>query len=48
MTRPLIGDRRVALVAGIALVVAGAFLLTDAYEHRGRVRPFALRFLPGG
>lgn len=48
MTRPLIGDRNVALTVGVALVIAGAFLLTDAYERRGRTRPFAMRFLPGG
>lgn len=48
MTRPMIGDRHVALAAGVALVVAGAFLITDAYERRGRTRPFLMRFLPGG
>lgn len=49
MSRPvLIRDRRIAVAVGAALIVAGAYLLQDAYEHRGRSRPFALRFLPGG
>lgn len=48
MTRPVVANRHLALAAGIAMVVAGAFLLTDAYERRGRRRPFVMRFLPGG
>ncbi len=47
MTRPVIPDRRTALLAGAGLVVLGAWLLYDAYEARGRTRPFALRLLPG-
>ncbi|WP_154793318.1 hypothetical protein [Occultella kanbiaonis] len=45
--RPFIGDRRVALTAGLVLVVAGAWLLKDAYERRGRSRPFLMRLVPG-
>ncbi|MFP5372401.1 MAG: hypothetical protein ACLGI3_16860 [Actinomycetes bacterium] len=44
---PLIPDRRTAQLAGIGFVCLGAFLLFDAYEARGRSRPFARRFLPG-
>lgn len=34
------------LVIGIALTVAGAWLLHQYWEGRGRARPFAARFLP--
>lgn len=44
--RPVIADRRVALLGGVVLVVVGAWLLSDAYEHRGRTRPLAMRLLP--
>lgn len=40
-------NRRVAVWGGIAAIVAGALLLHDAYEHRGRSRPFGLKLLPG-
>lgn len=43
----VLADRRTALVAGIACVALGSWLLYDAYEHRGRTRPWALRLLPG-
>ena len=34
---------------GLILMAAGAYLLYDAYEGRGRERPFGLRFLiPSG
>jgi hypothetical protein len=44
---PVIKDRQVALYAGIAALCLGSWLLYDAYEARGRQRPFAARFLPG-
>ena len=44
---PVIRDRRTALLAGAAFVTIGAWLLFDAYEARGRSRPFVLRLLPG-
>lgn len=47
MSRPVVPDRRTALLGGIALITLGAWLLYDAYEARGRSRPFAMRFLPG-
>lgn len=36
-----------ALAVGAALVIAGSWLIWDAYEGHGRTRPWALRLLPG-
>jgi len=36
-----IRDRNAELVLGIASFVLGAWLIRDAYEGRGRKRPFA-------
>lgn len=47
MTRPLIRDRRTELLLGAVGIVAGSALLYDAYENRGRHRPWWLRWLPG-
>ena len=33
-------DRSVELGLGIALFIAGAWLIRDAYEGRGKSRPF--------
>jgi hypothetical protein len=44
---PLVRDRSTALLGGIVLLVAGSALLYDAYEGRGRQRPFIAKFLPG-
>jgi hypothetical protein len=42
MSRPaLLRDRHVELAAGIALFIAGAWMIRDAYEGRGKKRPFA-------
>jgi hypothetical protein len=43
---PALRDRRAELVLGVALFVASAWLIYDAYEGRGRPRPFAARLLP--
>jgi len=45
--RVWVRDRTTALWLGYGMVTAGALLLWDAYEHRGRQRPFAAKFLPG-
>lgn len=45
--RPVVPDRRTAMLAGFGFVTLGAWLLYDAYEARGRQRPFLTRFLPG-
>lgn len=44
----MIRDRRVALLVGYGGVLIGALALWDAYENRGRIRPFATKLLPGG
>lgn len=47
MRRPLIRNQQTAVVVGLALFVAGAFVLHDAYDGRGLRPPLALRpFLP--
>lgn len=46
--QPFIKDRKMALWGGVALYLAGSVLIYDAYEHRGRERPFWTRFLSGG
>jgi hypothetical protein len=45
--RPVIKDRQTALVLGVAAYVAGSLLLWDAYENRGKARPFVTKLLPG-
>lgn len=46
--RPVIQDRRTALVVGYGGILLGAYALWEAYEGRGRRRPFMTKFLPGG
>lgn len=47
MSKAVVPDQRAAQLAGMGCIVLGAFLLYDAYEARGRSRPFWTRFLPG-
>lgn len=42
----MIRNRRAALVIGYGGIVLGSVALYDAYERRGKDRPFATRFLP--
>lgn len=44
---PKLPDQRTALVLGAVLLVAGTYCIYDAYDARGKRRPFALYFLPG-
>lgn len=46
--KPWVKDHSTAAVGGCVLITLGALLLWDAYEGRGRKRPFAAKFLPGG
>ena len=46
--RPYVKDRRVAQWGGVLAIFVGSALLYDAYENRGRHRPFATKLLPGG
>jgi hypothetical protein len=43
---PVVKDQRAAVLGGVAALSLGAFLLYDAYDARGRSRPFWMRFLP--
>lgn len=44
--RPYIRQRRTALWVGYVGILVGAAALYDAYERRGKERPFISRFLP--
>ncbi|MFL6144518.1 MAG: hypothetical protein ACJ72N_21980 [Labedaea sp.] len=46
--RPLVHDRELALCLGLAAYVVGAVLLWDAFEGRGRGKPFWVKLLPSG
>lgn len=39
--------RQTRTAAGVALVIAGAWVLHQTYEGTGRPRPFYLRLIPG-
>lgn len=45
---PFIRDRHMALAIGYGGILLGALALWDAYEGRGRTRPFIVKLLPGG
>jgi hypothetical protein len=49
MARRLIGprDRRTALWLGYAAIAAGSYLLYEAYEKRGKARPWISKLAPG-
>lgn len=47
MARPIVADRRWALIGGLIGVLGGSWLLYQAYDARGRSRPLAMRMLPG-
>ena len=42
-----IRGRRATMVVAVSLLVAGSWLLADAYERRGHTRPWYVRMLPG-
>jgi hypothetical protein len=46
MAHLVVTDRRAALTFGVAAIVAGTWLLTQAYEARGRQRPLWAQLLP--
>lgn len=45
--KPHIANQRTAFWLGVGFYLAGTFCLWDAHEHRGKDRPFILRWLPG-
>lgn len=46
--RARIPNRNHALIIGYGGILLGALGLWDAYEGRGRTRPFITKFLPVG
>jgi hypothetical protein len=47
MARPaLLRDRNTELVLGVGFFLLSAWLIYDAYEARGRTRPFGMHLLP--
>lgn len=42
-----INDRSLEIAVGVAALVAGSLLLHDAFEGRGKSRPWATKLLPG-
>lgn len=42
----IIANRRRELLAGAVLFLGSSWLVWDAYEGRGKPRPFLARFLP--
>jgi hypothetical protein len=42
----LLQDRRAEIALGVALYVAASWLVWDAYEGRGKPRPFGARLAP--
>lgn len=47
MRKPWVRNRSTALWGGVACYVVGSLLLWDAFENRGRPRPFITKLLPG-
>lgn len=43
---PRIANRNLEISVGIGLFIAASWLIYDAYEGRGRTRPFIAKFLP--
>lgn len=41
--RPLLHNRQTALYVGLAAWALGSLLLWDAWENRGKARPFAFK-----
>lgn len=46
MKRPRIRNRRAAMVLGYGGVIVGSWALWEAYERRGKTRPFWAKFVP--
>lgn len=46
MSRPVIADKRAALLGGLVCAIGGAWMLTQAWEARGATRPWWARLIP--
>lgn len=47
MSKVVVRDRSKALWLGYGMVAVGTLLLWDAYDNRGRSKPFLAKFVPG-
>jgi hypothetical protein len=47
-SKPIIASSAKAKWLGIGFYLAGTLFLWDAFEHRGKTRPFITKWLPGG
>jgi hypothetical protein len=47
MSKVIVKDRGVALWVGYGAIALGTLLLWDAYDNRGRSKPFVAKFVPG-
>ena len=47
MATPIVRDPQAETWLALAFVAAGAYLLYDAHERRGRQRPFWMRLFGG-
>jgi hypothetical protein len=43
----LVRDPKKGALVGGAFAIVGAYLIYDAYDKRGRSKPFLLKWLPG-
>lgn len=43
----VVHDQKLALWGGVLAIVAGSLLLHQAYEARGKTRPWPIKLLPG-
>jgi len=47
VSKVIIRDRPLELWVGYAAIALGTLLLWDAYDNRGRPKPFVSKFVPG-
>jgi hypothetical protein len=45
MRRPIIANQQTGIIVGLVLIAGGTYLVYDAYERRGKIRPFLMRVL---
>jgi hypothetical protein len=45
MKGPIVANQRTAVIAGLTMILVGTWLVYDAYEGRGKIRPLLMRAL---